>query len=56
MFDRCDPAPTFEGAGTVVLALELSGTCWLVALHAHRTLTRWSAIAWLLAPLRNCSP
>jgi transposase len=34
MFDRCNAAPTFEGAGTVFLALELSGTCWLVALHA----------------------
>lgn len=34
MFDRCNPAPTFEGAGTAFLALELSGRCWLVALHA----------------------
>jgi transposase len=34
MPDRCRPAPTSDGAGTIFLALELSGMCWLVALHA----------------------
>jgi transposase len=34
MPDRCNHVPAPDGAGTAFLALELSGTCWLVALHA----------------------
>jgi transposase len=34
MLDHGHPAPASDGAGTIFLALELSGTCWLVALHA----------------------
>jgi transposase len=34
MPDRCNHVPAPDGTCTVFLALELSGTCWLVALHA----------------------